>query len=167
MKKESIIQILLSEIDNLNKQVCHYDELFWKENQFFIVVQSAFLLGIIQFLNDQFSSEEILPLPIYLVFLSVFLFNLYLCYVWFRANRRALEYITRRVNRLKQIETEKIIEGVLYTYRGDDDKDFKLKSHPTSRWLMHIATGFIIFWIIMALFVSYKFFLCGLTNGSS
>ena len=137
--------ILLREYENVVKQIIHWDTHFWTKSQFFLVIESAFVAATLQVFREQVTAQAKLPL---LVFLSLFLvagfFNIFLCYVWFRTNRRNREFLRLRFERAREIESEL---GTLQTFTNDVKK--LPKGHGSATWEIHLPTGFIVVWVLL------------------
>ncbi len=139
--------ILLKEYESLVTQLIHWDSLFWTKSQFFLVIESAFIAVVLQAFKEQVTTaSNKLPPALLCLFLVAGLFNIYLCYVWFRTNRRNREYIRQRIERALQIESEL---GVLHTFT--DAKQKLPKGHGSANWETHLPTGFIIIWVVLLL----------------
>jgi hypothetical protein len=137
--------ILLKEYESLVAQLIHWDSHFWSKSQFFMVIQSAFIAVVLQAFKELVASSSNKPSPTLLyLFLFIGLFNVYLCYVWFRTNRRNREYLRQRSERAVQIESEL---GVLRTFT--DGKEKLPKGHGSANWETHLPTGFIIVWVVL------------------
>lgn len=151
--KSSLAQdeILMREYDSVVKQIIHWDSHFWHKSQFFLAIQSVFVIGALKILIEQIS------IPLSLLF-AVTIFNIYLCYVWFRTNRRNREYIDLRKKRALDIESDKRLQDVLLTFRSDE-KNLS-KSHQSAWWEIRLPYVFIVAWIGLFILAAYKFFVC-------
>jgi hypothetical protein len=136
--------ILLKEYESLVSQMIHWDSHFWVKSQFFLVIESAFVAVILQAFKEQVTAQSKLSTPLLFLFLFAGLFNIYLCYVWFRTNRRNREYLRLRFERARQIESEL---GVLQTFTDDSKK--LPKGHGSAAWETHLPTGFIVAWVVL------------------
>ncbi len=137
--------ILLTEYESVVTQLNHWDSLFWTKSQFFLVIESAFIAVILQGFKEQVTSASgKVPLELLFLFFGADLFNIYLCYVWFRTNRRNREYIRQRIARACEIESEL---GVLQTFT--DAKQKVPNDHGSADWETHLPTVFIIVWVVL------------------
>jgi hypothetical protein len=95
VRKESSLppdEMLMKEYQCVVEQIIHWDSHFWRKSQFFLVIQSAFIAGVLQNLKDWVVRPAPMPFLMFLLFAQLTIFNIYLCYVWFRTNRRNREY---------------------------------------------------------------------------
>jgi hypothetical protein len=138
-------EMLLREYQSLIPQITHWDSHFWTKSQFFMVIESAFLAIILQGIKNQITPQNKPSSLLFYIFFFIGAFNIYLCYVWFRTNRRNREYLILRFERAIQIEAE--LGGMLRTFTTDLEK--LPKGHGSATWEIHLATGFIIVWLTL------------------
>ena len=131
-------EILMREYDSVVKQIIHWDSHFWHKSQFFLAIQSAFVIGALTILTRQTP-----------ILFGVTIFNIYLCYVWFRTNRRNREYINLRTKRAKDIEADKRLQDILRTFRSEKEN---LSSCRSAEWEVHIPIVFIVAWMALSIF---------------
>jgi len=136
--------ILLQEYQSAVSQIIHWDSLFWTKSRFFLVIESAFIAVILHTFKEivVVPQEELLP-----TFLSLLVFvgllNVYLCYVWFRTNRRNREYLRLRFERVRPIEGE--FDEVLKTFTYQEENMHE--GHGSAGWETHLPTVFIATWV--------------------
>ncbi len=153
-------EILKNEYDSIVKQIIHWDSLFWHKSKFFLAIQSAFLAVVLNEVKEQILTSYKDLRSLFILFLTVAVFNIYLCYVWFRTNRRTREYLKFRIERALEIEDDKDkkLSGILRTFRYT--KEHLPECHKSAVFETHIPTAFIVVWTILIVFVIYKFYIC-------
>lgn len=147
--------ILMKEYDNVVKQIIHWDSNFWHKSQFFLVIQSAIVVAVLQTLKEQFFKADPMPSTLLWLLIVTVMFNIYLCYVWFRTNRRNREYIRVRTTRARDIEADQRLQGILNTFLSDQNQ--LPVAHRSAEWETHLPTGFIVIWLTLLLFAIYKY----------
>jgi len=149
-------EILIREYETITHQIIHWDKFFWEKSQFFLAVESALLAGAILELRKLFK----LPSPIrasdLTILLVVVIFNLFLCYVWFRTSRSNREYLRVRFQRALRIESDPRLRGVLQLYHEQDNMlaQPQFRKHSSSKWELHIPSAFGIAWVGLLLAAS-------------
>ncbi len=152
-------EILMREYESIVKQIIHWDSHFWNKSNFFVAIQSAFIVVVLKEIKEQILGVSKIPLSFFILFIIIVtLFNIYLCYVWFRTNRRNREYVRDRTARAREIESHKKLKGILKTFRYPNER--LPECHQSAEWEIHIPTGFIVVWLILIYFVICKFYVC-------
>jgi len=165
----------MKEYEVIGAQIEHWDTFFWVKSNFFLVIESALLAVIVTQLNTSLLTINHFQPMIFYLSISVTLFNLFLCYVWFRTNRSNHEYLMVRFNRALQIENDLTLEGVVQLYHFQQD----MLSHPgyikhsSSWWEVHLPLAFMFAWIMSLTATAYDshlfayFIFTGLTIASA
>ncbi|MBM9578182.1 hypothetical protein JWG45_13575 [Leptospira sp. 201903070] len=150
MKKDKKEKYRLAEYDQVIKQIIHWDSHFWAKNQFFLAVETAFLLGAIKGIFDILNQKQEIDLIIFLSGMCVILLNLYLCYVWRLTSIRNRFYLTARIERAKTLE-EAI--GSFKTF--SDGKYKSIKKRSVSSFENFIPNSFGIVWVVIFIILLY------------
>ena len=141
-------EILIREYETITDQIIHWDKFFWQKSQFFLAIESVLLAGVSLRLSVEFSRAEPISDHDFVLFIVLFIFNLYLCYTWFRTSRSNREYLRVRFARALQIEQDPAMKGILklYTYQDEMLNQPQYKKHGSNRWELHIPTIFALAW---------------------
>jgi len=164
-------EILIKDYDSIVRQIIHWDSHFWHKNQFFLAIQSAFMVVVLKVIKEKILNvpeislkeislkEILLKLDLLFLFTVVTFFNIYLCWVWFKTNRRNREYLELRMRRAREIEADSRLQGLLRTFRKDKRILHRnpFKKHGSAGWENHIPCGFIALWLVLLGFVFYKY----------
>jgi hypothetical protein len=146
------VDVLLREYEIVARQIEHWDNLFWRTSQFFLAQQSVLLAAVGGWVSGQFA-EDATNLPSsWVVLAAAVISNIWLNYVWFRANRRNREYLEVRFARAQQIEDDPAMRGVLAGYRLQTAtlRDPKHAKHSNSQFEIHLPTVFMLAWVMLA-----------------
>ncbi len=144
------IELLMREYETITTQIVHWDTFFWHKSQFFLAIESVSLGLIVQRLSIEIVDNMPMHPNLFLMFVAVALFNFFLCYVWFRTNRRNREYLDVRFKRALQIENEPGIIDVVQLYRFQQAtlKNPKYTKHSSSPWEIYLPIAFILAWFV-------------------
>ena len=145
MHTEDKDEKLLREYESLVLQIIHWDSHFWTKSRFFLAIESAFIVVALQIFKLRVLGELESHSTLMVVLIFVGLLNIYLCYVWFRTNRRNREYLRIRFKRARAIENK--FDEALQTFT--DEKKELHERHGSATWETHLATAFIIAWILL------------------
>jgi ABC-type transport system involved in cytochrome bd biosynthesis fused ATPase/permease subunit len=106
-------ELLMKEYEACATLIVHWDKSFYETSKFYLLIESALIAVVISQLSAQLIDD--MPMRPELIFLFVFLalFNLFLCYVWFRVNRSCREYLKACFIRALHIEDESALNGVV------------------------------------------------------
>ncbi|TGM95981.1 hypothetical protein [Leptospira yasudae] len=142
----------LAEYDQVIKQIIHWDSLFWAKNQFFLAVETAFLLGAIKGIFDFLIQKQEIDVIIFLFGLCLILLNLYLCYVWRVTSIRNRFYLTGRIKRAKTLEK------AIGSFKTFSDGRYKsINKGSVSSFENFIPYSFGIVWLVILLYIAIKF----------
>jgi hypothetical protein len=143
-------ELLLKEYEIISTQVIHWDKFFWDKSQFFLAIESLMLVGISQVVIGEISNKSPIALRIYSFLLIAIVFNIFLCYVWFRANRSNREYLQVRYNRAKEIEMELGGNAIkIFQYQDRFLREPKQVKHSSKIWEIQIPMVFTLGWFIL------------------
>jgi hypothetical protein len=142
---------LVREYEQIGSQISHWDSLSWQTSQFFLAIEGLFLAGIGQLLYSELKEAGSSPPGVALLLLCGVLFNLTICIVWFRINRRNREYLEVRFKRANEIEAEPGIVMRLYTQEREELTQPRYRRHSTKDLEKHIPTIFAIVWVIIGI----------------
>lgn len=96
--------MLLEKYKLLVPQIIHWDTHFWNKSKFFLGVQTAFLAAFgaaaSSIIKHEFFSKSMID-PI---LVAAGIFNIYLCFVWFKTNVRNLQYRAFKIAEFLAIE---------------------------------------------------------------
>jgi hypothetical protein len=154
-------ELLMKEYEAVTALIVHWDKFFYETSKFYLIIESALLAIVISRLSDELADKQ--PMLQQLIFLVIFitLLNLFLCYVWFRANRSCREYLKVTFNRALQIENDPILKGIIQLYHFEQDSlsQKRYVNHSSSWWEVNVPIVFMIAWsacLILAAFDSHN-----------
>jgi hypothetical protein len=156
------IELLMKEYETIGAQIEHWDNHFWNKSNFFLAVEAALLSAIVTRLIDALiDNKPIQPIIFFLINFAV-IFNLFICYVWFRTNRTNHEYQMVRFHRAIQIENDPTLAGIvqLYHFQQDMLKHPGYVKHSSSLWEIYLPFAFIFAWIVSLIVAAYESNLC-------
>ena len=153
--------VLMHEYQTITDQIAHWDSLFWRTSQIFLVIQSALLVLVGDRLTGQLGDGATMPISLFLLFLGVGLFNIVVNYIWYRANRRNRQYLRVRFTRARQIEGDPTMRDILKLYRLEDHelRQSPRWKHGSGRFETHLPTLCAFAW--MALMFAAAVLDCG------
>ena len=150
---------LMREYEQITAQIIHLDSLSWQTSNFFLAIESVFLVGIGKLLYDEFEKGGPSEITAIILLLAGAVFNSVLCVLfWFRINRRNREYLNVRFARAREIEAQSEIAVRLYTYQLEELSKPEYRGHRTSTLEKHIPTLFFIAWIVIILLATGSLF---------
>lgn len=139
---------LVREYEQITAQIIHWDSLSWQTSNFFLAIESVFLVGAGGVLYEEMGRAGTSEIAVVILLLAGAVFNGLLCYpFWFRINRRNREFLDIRFARAREIETHPTIAMRMYTYEREEFRKPKYSGHSTSRLERHVPTLFLIAWI--------------------
>jgi hypothetical protein len=97
-------ELLMKEYEACATMIVHWDEFFYETSRFYLFIESALLAVAFSLLTAQLVDEKPMRPELITLFVCLTLFNLVLCYIWFRANRSNREYL--RVGFIRALEIE-------------------------------------------------------------
>jgi hypothetical protein len=150
-------ELLMREYETITTQIVHWDTFFWHKGQFFLAIESVLLAVMTQQLTSEVTDTiPMLPVMFFMI-AGVTLFNLFLCYVWFRTNRSNHEYLKVRFERALQLEDEPELRGVvqLYHLQLATLRSPKYVKHSSSMWERHLPSAFMLAWIAVLAVASF------------
>lgn len=141
-------EILMREYESIVKQIIHWDSHFWNKSQFFLAIQSAFIVVVFKGIEDAILNSWKIPFAILRLFLIiVVIFNIYICCIWFKTNCRTREYLKFRIDRALEIESDKKLQNILRTFHYT--KERLPEYHQSASWEVHLPCGFIVVWVLI------------------
>ncbi|MGO9207359.1 MAG: hypothetical protein ACLQBX_14465 [Candidatus Limnocylindrales bacterium] len=149
LSRDDRLLLRMHEYDVISAQIIHWDQHLWRQAQFFVAVESAFVAVVGKELIDRADSGGNLPPLVALVLSLGSALNLFLCYVWFRVGRRNLEYSGVRYARAKALEAETELSGTLNLYHLESEtlREPHNLRHGSRSWVKHIPSVFILAWL--------------------
>lgn len=149
--------LLIKEYEIIGSQIEHWDNHFWNKSNFFLVVESALLAVVTNQLNDELRDNKPFQQAIFYLSILIVIFNLFLCYVWFRTNRTNHEYQMVRFLRALQIEKDPVFFHLveLYHFQRSMLMNPKYVKHSSSWWEINIPIAFMLAWIGSLILVAY------------
>jgi alpha-L-arabinofuranosidase len=142
--------------------IVHWDKFFYETSKFYMFIESALLAVVFSQLSAQLVDEKPMRPELISLFVCLTLFNLILCYVWFRANRSCREYLKISFIRALQIENDPALKGVVQLANVTRNKLNQKENikHSSDWWEIHVPILFMIAWavyLISAAFDSHDF----------
>jgi hypothetical protein len=141
-------ELLMKEYEAVTTLIVHWDKFFYDVSNFYVTIESALLAFVIIRLSAELVDGK--PLPMELIPWSIFiaLFNLFLCYTWFRAIRSCREYLKVTFKRALKIEEDLASIGVikLYHFIENELKQAKYIKHSGGWWEVNVPILFMIAW---------------------
>jgi hypothetical protein len=152
-------ELLMREYETITDQIIHWDTFFWHKSQFFLAIESVLLGLIADRLSTELVDNKPMQFGLFFMFVVVTLFNFYLCYVWFRTNRRNREYLEVRFDRALQIENDPVMKDVLQLYRLEKTRleSPEYAKHSSSKWEIKLPCAFILAWVIFLLTAAFDY----------
>jgi hypothetical protein len=153
-------ELLMKEYEAITALIVHWDKFFYETSKFYLIIESAFLAGVIIRLSAELVDEKSMQPGLFYLAVFITLFNLFICYVWFRADRSCREYLKVTFQRALRIEEDPVLRGVIQLYHFEQDKvnQTKYVNHSSSWWEEHVPIVFMIAWVaclILAAFDSH------------
>jgi hypothetical protein len=154
-------ELLMKEYELVTNQIIHWDTFFWSKSNFFLTIESVLLAVVVTQLYSELNNNTHMTMILFILGIFVTVFNLVLCYVWFRTNRSNHEYLKVRFERALKIEDDLALGGVVQTYRLQREllEMPKYIKHSSSWWEINLPIIFMIAWfmsLIMMAFDSYS-----------
>jgi hypothetical protein len=139
-------QILLEKYKLLVTQIIHWDTHFWNKSKFFLTIETALLGTIGAILSPSLKGKifESVTTPYLTIILA--LFNVFLCYVWHRTNKRNLQYRQLKIDEFVAIER---LMPELNLFSADSVKMMIPNSGRSARWEMSLPFAFALLWCLV------------------
>lgn len=139
-------ELMCREYDNLPALISLFGSLSWQKNQFFFTVESVAFAGVGVAFKSTFLDGTAPAVPALVLLIGICVFNFWICYVWFRTNRRNREYVDAILQRASAIEKE-LVSNDKATFSAMP----KQRQHSSSRWELHIPSSFAVAWTVALL----------------
>jgi hypothetical protein len=139
-------QILLEKYKLLVTQIIHWDTLFWSKSKFFLAIETAFLATVGAVHSPPLKGKFLDAASAPYVVIILALFNIFLCYVWHRTNKRNLQYRRFKIDEFMEIE-KRMPELAIFS--GDAAKILIPKSGRSARWEMSLPFAFALLWCLV------------------
>jgi len=104
-------------------------------------------------LSEELTDGKPMHTRLFPMLVAIMLFNIFLCYVWFRTNRSNREYLKVRFERALQIEDDPDMSNVIQLYHLQQLilKDSRYAKHSSSWWETQLPSAFMIAWFAIVI----------------
>jgi len=144
--KDKIDQ-LVNEYGQLTTQIIHWDSLSLKKDQFYFAVVGVFLIAVVKVIYDEITKVGTSPFLVVALIVLAGVFNLFMCIVWFKTNRRNREWLDVRFDRAREIETSQGIEFRILSLQDKRFDEPEYEGHATSKLVLYIPIIFFVVWV--------------------
>lgn len=146
--ESEIAQFRALEYEQLTGLITHWDGHTWHKSNFFFAVETVMLGGMGIAFQSQFVNGVPAGFSQLMLFTAVAMFNMWLCYVWFRTSRSNRDYLRPLFIRARVIEAELGDERGVYTDQRNFIEDAKLSQHGSSGYEIHVPNVFALAWLV-------------------
>lgn len=152
-------EVLLREYETITGQITHWDTHTWRKSQFFLAIETFWLAIIVnQIIKVITDDKSLIDAKMFLIIIGVVIFNIFICYVWFRTSRRNDTYLDVRFMRARDIEKKLGMKDALHLYRDQYQKLAKLEiiKQRSRPWEVHLSSAFVVAWFLILITTSLE-----------
>lgn len=139
--------ILLEKYKLLVTQIIHWDSHYWNKSKFFLAIETAFLSAAIAALSPLVKDEIFTGRSAKVLLFGGLVFNIMVCYIWIRTNRRNLQY--RKLKIVEFLKIEKKIPAMQLLSKARVKSILPKKDRSTC-WENALPYLFLASWVIIS-----------------